>query len=403
MALGLQRIAAKQSSVDRVSKALLRSRPDLDNHARKTISRGLHGVRCHQRALTWLLTQSGLPHTPALLWAAYQVHVLKVAPETVGLGREGIIEPLRSMQTPVWPHDPLQRLAVQYSLPTWIARQWLARFGEGSAAELADAFNHAGPITLRAAPAVGGRDALAEYMTDNQVPTRPGRWCQDALHCEVRPDIRGSDAWRRGDFEVQDEGSQLIAVALNAQPGDKIVDLCAGSGGKTLAIAAATQDQGEIHACDIDKARLADLRGRITRRAIVSVRIHQMPNSMPPGGVDRVLVDAPCSAVGTWRRGPDRRWRILEAEIPAYAALQLKLLHQGAQLLRPGGRLVYATCSLLWQENQEVVQEFLTARPTFRPVPCLPEVFGDKSQLELRPDIHGTDGFFIAAFVPQAE
>jgi 16S rRNA (cytosine967-C5)-methyltransferase len=358
-------------------------------------------VRCHQRALEWLLTQAGLPHTPAMLWAAYQVHVLELAPTGVGqgLGLPGIIGPLKSLQSPKWPADPLQRLAVRYSLPTWIAREWIARFDERPASELADALNHAGPITLRAAPSVGGRDVLAQVLADSQVPTRPGRWCKDALHCEVRPDIRGSDAWRRGDFEVQDEGSQLIAVAVGAQPGETIVDLCAGSGGKTLAIAAATQDLGIIHACDIDKARLSDLRGRVTRRALVSVRIHQMPEAMPPTGADRVLVDAPCSAVGTWRRGPDRRWRILEAESPAYAALQLKLLIQGAGLLRPGGRLVYATCSLLWQENQAVAAEFLRTHPDFMPAPSLPEVFGNDSQVELRPDLHGTDGFFIAAFV----
>ncbi len=400
VARGLTQIDRTHQPADRVSKALLRRHPQLDNAGRARVSRALHGVQCHRRALTWLLTQAGLPHSPMLLWLAYRVHVLGEAATEMceSLEVPGLQPGLQGMLSPRWPSQPVLRLATQRSLPIWIARAWLEQYGRDDADALAAALNEAGPVTLRAAPISAGPQALSRYLMDISVPSRPGRWAPQALHTLKRFDIRGNAAWLAGHFEVQDEGSQLIAAAVQAQPGQVVIDLCAGSGGKTLALASDMRDQGTLHACDISKDRLGDLRGRVRRRELSSVQVHLLPHSAPDGGADRVLVDAPCSATGTWRRGPDRRWHTLAAEIPQLAALQLRLLGQGADLVGQGGRLVYATCSLLAQENQEVARRFLKARPEWRAVPCLPQVFGDETQVELRPDIHGTDGFFIAAF-----
>jgi len=400
VARGLTQIDRSHQPADRVSKALLRSHPQLDNPGRARVSRALHGVQCHRRALTWLLTQAGLPHTPMLMWLAYRVHILGEDPAEVceSLEASGLQPGLQSMLSPRWPSQPVLGLATRRSLPTWIASAWLQQYGRDGADALAAALNEAGPVTLRAAPVSGGRQALGRYLMDIAVPSLPGRWAPQALHTLKRFDIRGNAAWLAGHFEVQDEGSQLITAAVQAQPGHVVIDLCAGSGGKTLALASDMRDQGTLHACDISRDRLGDLRGRVRRRELTSVQVHLLPHSVPDGGADRVLVDAPCSATGTWRRGPDRRWHTLAAEIPQLAALQLRLLSQGADLVGRDGRLVYATCSLLAQENQEVAKRFLTAHPDWRAVPCLPQVFGDTTQVELRPDVHGTDGFFIAAF-----
>lgn len=398
--LGLTRIDRSHQPADRVSRTLLRAHPHLDNPARARVSRGLHGVRCHHRALSWLLTQAGLPHEPRLYWAAYRVHVLAEDPDEVAhqLGLPGLAPGLRAMRTPTWPKDPVLRLATQRSLPTWIAKSWSQRYGETEAHGLAEALNQAGPLTLRCDPLRLGRPALAQRLADEGVPTRPGRWSKHALHCEGRLDIRAHPLWLSGDFEVQDEGSQLIAQAVQAQPGERVLDLCAGSGGKTLALAASMRDRGQLFASDVEADRLADLRHRVRRRNLNCVQALQLGAQALPKDLDRVLVDAPCSGTGTWRRGPDRRWHVLEAETCRLAALQLELLLQAASHLKPAGRLVYATCSLLPQENEQVVEAFMRARPDFVPVPCLPEVFGSQTQVVLRPDLHGTDGFFIAAF-----
>lgn len=400
---GLERIARTRRPADRVSKALLRAHPELDGPGRARVSRGLFGVRCHARRLEHQLTQVGLPLTATFAWAAYRVTVLHEPPAEVAadLEQPGIVGPLARLDAAPWPEDPVARLAVQRSLPTWIARRWASRYGLEAADALAVALSEPGPITLRAARRRGGRGALARALAADGVKTRPGRLAEEALSAE-RFDIRGHPAFVAGDFEVQDEGSQLVAAAVEARPGERVLDLCAGAGGKTLALADHMDDRGELFAADVDPARLADLKGRIRQRGLRSVEILDARRRPPPKGMDLALVDAPCSALGTWRRGPDRRWHVLEAQIPAFAELQLRLLRDAAACLRPGGRLVYATCTLLEAENEAVARAFGAAEPRFEPAPVLPATFGGATEIELRPDRHGTDGFFIAAWRARA-
>lgn len=364
------------------------------------MARGIHGVRCFRARLGHRLTQVGLPHTPALLWAAYRVDVLGEPPERAAPTLGAIPGLARLRLDGPWPADPVARLAARRSLPTWVARTWLDHFGEAEADALAGALNVAGPITVRANRARTDRIALAAALRATGIETRPGRWSADSLHFDTRGDIRGHPAWVRGDFEVQDEGSQLIAAAVAAAPGETVLDLCAGSGGKTLALAAAMQDRGRVIATEVAEARLADLRGRVRQRALRSVTVLRLAEDRAlgeglPTAVDRVLVDAPCSALGTWRRGPDRRWRIPRAEADAFVPVQARLLREAAAVVRPGGRVVYATCTLRPEENQARIA---AAADGLVPAPVLPGVF-DAPWVELRPDVHGTDGFFVAAFV----
>ncbi|MEQ9499583.1 MAG: RsmB/NOP family class I SAM-dependent RNA methyltransferase [Deltaproteobacteria bacterium] len=277
------------------------------------------------------------------------------------------------------------------SLPDFVAADWYQQFGDAAFA-VAEVMNTPGPIAIRAR---GDRDTLASRLRAEGMEVAPGRLAPDALRLSGRPDIRGSAAWRDGAFEVQDEASQMVAVAVDARPGEAVIDLCAGAGGKTLALAAAMADSGTLWACDVDGARLRDLEVRLGRVDSPAVRVVDLNVSAPPGGADRVLVDAPCSATGTWRRGPDRKWRVSAVEVESLASLQLDLLRRAFSLVRPGGRIVYATCSLLSAENAEVASAF-AASADVEAVPVWP---GASPCETLRPDEHDTDGFFVAAFV----
>jgi 16S rRNA (cytosine967-C5)-methyltransferase len=391
--------AAPGAAADRVLKATLRAHPELSGAERARVGVGVHGVRCFAGRLAHLLTAVGLPHTPAALWAAYRVDLLGEPPADVAaaLDLPGATLGLRRIAARAvrWPEDPDQALAARRSLPLWVAQRWRAAFGDAEADALADALNHPAPTFLRAR---GPRELVARRLVAEGAALVPGHLAPHALRLTARFDLRGSAAWREGLFEVQDEGSQLVAEAVQARPGQTVLDLCAGSGGKTLALAAQLEDRGRLVAADVEPARLADLRGRVGQRKLTCVEALQLPAELP--WADRILVDAPCSSLGTWRRGPDRRWRTSPAEVDALARVQVSLLDAAARRLRPGGRLVYATCTLLEAENEAVVRALQAAHPGLRPAPCLAHLpaFDAAPFVTLLPHRHGTDGFFIAAF-----
>jgi 16S rRNA (cytosine967-C5)-methyltransferase len=226
----------------------------------------------------------------------------------------------------------------------------------------------------------------------------------------ARPNVLGLAAHQDGLVEVQDEGSQLAGLAAGARPGDTVLDLCAGAGGKTLQLAAAAGPAGRVHAADPDAGRLVRLQARAARAgAAAGVAVH---GAAPPEGLlaDRVLVDAPCSELGPLRRGPDVRWRLDPAGFDALPPLQRALLARAARHVRPGGRLAYATCTFRREEDEDVALAFEATHPEFRRVPALPggalapggdlgALVGPDGFLRTWPHRHDTDGFFAAAWV----
>lgn len=277
---------------------------------------------------------------------------------------------------------PPESLADRYSLPDWLAAALGDEVGDEAPA-LADALNLPGPISLRVNLGKLSRDALAQRLRVEGVETRPGAYAPTCLLVESRaPNLWGLEAWREGLFEVQDEGSQLLGHAVRAQPGETIIDLCAGAGGKTLLLAAAVGPQGRVHAYDIDVARLERLRQRVVRAGLLNVTIHAQP--LPPGlRADAVLVDVPCSETGALRRGPDLRWHLDPLTFPSLEGLQRALLQRGAEHVEHGGRLVYATCSLRRAENEAVAEQ--------APLPL-------RASLRTWPHREGTDAFYAARF-----
>jgi 16S rRNA (cytosine967-C5)-methyltransferase len=307
--------------------------------------------------------------------------------------------------------DRATRIGLSCSLPEWLAKRLVSDWGE-RAEPLAKALNERAPMTVRANLLVADRTALAAELAKENLGTRNGLWCDTALIIETRTNLFATAPFKRGAMEAQDEGSQLLADLATAQLATTkpvVVDLCAGAGGKTLAIAGRLGNRGRIVSTDIDDAKLGELKKRARRATVSNARTLHLPDGRWPrelddlrGKADVVLVDAPCSGIGSLRRNPEARWRLKEADIAEFAKRQQGILREAAVLLAPGGRLVYATCTLLAAENQGVVDPVLAARPELSRVP-LSEVLGDKAagferdgDFVTTPDAHGTDGFYAA-------
>ncbi len=296
--------------------------------------------------------------------------------------------------------------------PQWLWSRFLDIFGDAREAEIAAA-RAEGRVDLRVNILKTDREAAAVRLAAEGVATAPMRFSPVGLRCLDRANVAATGAFKNGWVEVQDESAQIAAILVGARPGESVVDFCAGAGGKTLALAAAMANSGRLIACDVRQSRLdrSALRLRragafnVTRRALDSetdkwVKRHK-------GTFDRVLVDAPCSGSGTWRRNPDARWRLSSEMLAELTAVQGRILDSAARLVRPGGRLVYATCSLFREENQDRVDDFLARHPDFRVLPTaaawpesagpVPAELAAVECLSLTPGRHGTDGFFVAA------
>jgi 16S rRNA (cytosine967-C5)-methyltransferase len=369
--------AAAEREIDR----LLREHRRLAPKQRTAVVEAIFGVGLWRRRLG---VHTGSSDPRALLFAL--LRDLSQLPEERAAGLAGLEPPL----PPRLPAPP--RIADRWSYPDWIEAVLLREAG-AEAEALASAMCAPGPICLRANLARVDRDALAHLLEAEGVSTRPGRLAAGALVVTSgRPNLLGLQAYREGLFEVQDEASQLVAGLVRAQPGETVLDYCAGAGGKTLALAAAMGGQGRLVAWDTDAGRLRRLRER-ARRAGAQVEIGR------DVGADAVLVDAPCSELGTLRRGPDVRFRLPEENAARFPVLQREVLEEALRRVRPGGRLVYATCTLRREENEEVALALERDHPELRRMPPdLPSDLVRDGFLRTWPHLHDLDGFFAASW-----
>ena len=300
------------------------------------------------------------------------------------------------------------RQALNLSYPTWMLDRLITDLGEADGLALASAMNERAPMVARSNGVKASREELIMRLAEEGVTARPTELSPTGLLFETRVNAFGLSAFRDGYFEVMDEGSQLVAEAVAPPPRGRVVDACAGAGGKTLALAALLDGQGQILALDSNGKKLEELRRRARRAGLSNVAAREVHGvEMPPeaklGRWDRVLVDAPCSGLGTLRRNPEARWRLGPKVLDSFPAQQLSLMVTYAPLVAPGGRLIYATCTVLRQENEEVVERFLAERPEFV-LMSLKEIWGkerasrlgDGNYLRVYPHTHGTDGFFAA-------
>jgi 16S rRNA (cytosine967-C5)-methyltransferase len=281
--------------------------------------------------------------------------------------------------------------AARHNLPPWLWDALCAQHGPAEAARLARALNEPATVDLRVNTLKATREAAQAALRADGIESEPTPHAPAGLRLARREPLQRSRAFREGLVEPQDEGSQRLAEFVAPTPGERVADFCAGAGGKTLALGALMHNEGELHAFDASAARLARLTPRLARSALTIVTTHVLRAAADPdlralaGRFDKVLVDAPCSGTGTLRRNPELRLR--SPDLAALPAQQLAILDAAATLVRGGGALVYATCSVLADENERVVERFIAQHPEFRAA---------GAPLVLLPHRDGTDGFYAA-------
>ena len=304
---------------------------------------------------------------------------------------------------------------LRHNLPDWVAAPLLAQLGVAGFWALAGALDQVAPLDLRVNTLKGRREDAIAHLAQEGLTAEPTPYSPWGLRVQGKPVLNQVPAFVQGEIEVQDEGSQLLALLTGASRGEMVVDFCAGAGGKTLALGAMMRSTGRLYAFDTSDHRLAALKPRLARSGLSNVHpvriAHERDDRIRrlEGKIDRVLVDAPCSGLGTLRRNPDLKWRQSPSSVQELCALQSRILDSAARMLRPGGRLVYGTCSLLRSENEDIAQAFDQAHAAqFEPVPVAEllsearvqggEGLVSEGYLRTWPHLHQTDGFFAAVW-----
>ena len=327
----------------------------------------------------------------------------KLLPEEAGA--------LRGLEGHTLDHPDMPE-AVALDVPDWLLPHLRARFGAALAEEMV-AMQGEAPLDLRVNLLKATREQAQAALAAEGIAAVPTPLSPWGLRIAGRRPVTAGPAFQTGLVEIQDEGSQLVASLVGAAPEMRVADWCAGAGGKTLALAMTMANRGHIAACDVSAPRLEGAVRRLRRAGVHNVERHLVEAGdkwakRRAGSFDRVLVDAPCTGIGTWRRNPDARLRLRPEDLAELAPKQAMILANAARLVRVGGRLVYATCSLLTEENEDQVDAFLAANPAFAPVPLerawnLGPPPGAGPYLLLTPRRHDTDGFFAAVLERQVD
>ena len=334
----------------------------------------------------------------------------KGCPAASGLVNAILRNVLREKENIAWPEmakDPGRAIAVLHSHPRWLVEHWLDRYGIDETIAICRANNGIPPLAVRVNSLKTSREKTVAALAGEGITAQTTRFSEDGIIL-ITPfaGLRKTAAFRDGLIRVQDEASQLVARLCNPQPGERVLDLCAGAGGKTLHLAALMENRGKIDAVDFQPDKLRLLTTEAGRLGVTIVETHSGNATGTPetfrGLFDRVLLDAPCSGLGTLRRNPEIRWRIAPADLEKCAQIQRRLLRSAALCVKPGGRLVYTTCAVTPEENENVVTDFLAGHPVFTrlsPEGIPPELIDTDGLFRTFPHRHGTDGFFGAVFI----
>lgn len=373
---------------DVVLRRFFAAHPQMGRQDRGRLAEQMYDI-LRNRRLYAHLAETGATGTPAARLLA--VHAARERIDTAGLRPE-----------------------IRLSLPDWLASRLSARMEPEELDALGRSLLQPAPLDLRVNLLKADLATARQVLADDGIVASPLPGAPLALRVQGKPALERTRAFVDGLVEVQDAGSQLLAHLAAPRRGQTVVDFCAGAGGKTLALAALLRGTGQVFACDVSSARLSRLRPRLARSGASNVQPfgiddeHDAKLDRLAGRADVVLVDAPCSGTGTLRRNPDLKWRFEPSQLPALTASQSSILAAAARLVRPGGALVYATCSLLDEENDAIGRRFLQANPDWRVDPAV-EVLGrqsialqpclDPQALVLRTDLHDTDSFYAVRWV----
>src|SRR6266581_4081731 len=398
----LRQLLVFAAPADATLSHFFRGHRELGPRERAVVAEAAYAVLRRKRLLERLCGDGA---SPRQLMLAALVRLQGISQRQLGdaLG-EGEAEWLAALKAQA---EPQLALAEQADLPDWLAERLLQLHSPEALLALARGLNQEASLDLRVNSLKASREEVMGRLTAEGIDAEPCPYAPLGIRLKSKPALARHPLYVEGRIEVQDEGSQLLGHLLDPKRGEMVVDFCAGAGGKTLLIGALMRSTGRLYAFDVAERRLAKLKPRVARSGLSNVhpvcisgendaRIKRLA-----GKIDRVLVDAPCSGLGTLRRNPDLKWRQSPASVAELARKQTDILASAARLLKPGGRLVYATCSILEEENRGIVEDFLcNNRFKLRPAGDVLEKGGIRLQmekyLELWPHRHGTDGFFAA-------
>ncbi len=385
-----------------------RNNRDLGQSDRAFVAETVYGALRRRRSLA-AAAQSESPYSL----------VLASLVRLQGLSVRAVADAVREKDLPLLERARAARIedqppAVQLDLPDWLWERLVTEYGAEEARVIAEGLLATAPMDLRVNAVKTSRDAALGELRSTGLVGEPTPYSPTGIRIAGKPSINRHALFLDGRVEVQDEGSQLLAAIVAPKRGEMVVDFCAGGGGKTLALGATMRNTGRLYAFDVSAKRLAGLDPRLARSGLSNVHPVAIANENDlrvkrlAGKIDRVLVDAPCTGFGTLRRNPDLKWRFVEKDVAELVEKQSRILAAAARLPRKGGRLVYATCSVLKEEGEEVAAKFLAAHPDYAQASCA-EILRAQgialdtgTSLRLFPHLHQTDGFFAAAFERRA-
>jgi 16S rRNA (cytosine967-C5)-methyltransferase len=393
-----------EQPADAILSHYFRDNRALGPSERSLVAEGIFGVLRHKRVLDHLVHEAG-PRRLLLAWLIrFGGATMRDVAPVLKTGEAEWLEELSGAS--VSDLAP----AVRAELPDWVWERLSADMAEPELLALGEALQEPAPLDLRVNTHRSDRETVLRSLRASGIEAHPTPHSPIGIRVSGRPALNRHPLFLEGAIEVQDEGSQLVGFLLAPRRHDLVVDFCAGAGGKSLMLGAMMSSQGRVYAFDVSPGRLSRLKPRLKRSGLSNLHPYLLRNEHDTkvkrlaGKIDRVLVDAPCSGLGTLRRNPDLKWRQSSAGVAEMRPKQAAILRAAATLVKPGGRLVYATCSLLREENEDVVAAFQAEHAQFElisssevlQIPTIARTPGHA--LRLWPHIHGTDGFFGAIF-----
>lgn len=400
----IERLLKFDRPADAVTSTYLRENPKLGSGDRYQIAETAFACLRHIEQLYALLGGKTEPRALALA-TLVRARNLPIS-ELEGCLRNGENKWLASLRNLTLPDS----MVVQSGLPQWII-DLLGDRDTGDIIRLGRAMMQPGPLDMRVNTLKAKRDSVLQELDDSGIAAAATPYSPVGIRVAGKPAINRHPLFIGGAVEVQDEGSQLLGILSGVRRGEMVVDFCAGAGGKTLQLGAMMASSGRLYAFDVSEKRLAKLKPRLARSGLSNVTPQLITNENDArikrlaGKIDRVLIDAPCSGLGTLRRNPDLKYRQNPPSVENLCALQAAILESASRLPKPGGRLVYGTCSILPQENQQIVEAFLAKHPEYSLLPAN-QVLSEQridldtgDYLQLQPHRHNTDGFFAAVLV----
>lgn len=391
-------VLRRQGSLDfLLSKLLEKPLKELDQNALMILRIGLYQL-------------TSLDRVPESAAVNESVNLAKLlAPRTSGLVNAVLRNYLRQKDSITFPDpvsEPVQSIAAIHSQPEWLVQHWLQQLGHEEAARLAEASSQQPPLTLRVNPLRTTRSELLLELEKRGIHAAACRYSPDGIIVTGRHAISSLPGYEAGFFAVQDEASQVAGLLLDPRPGERIWDACAAPGGKACHLAQRMENRGKVVASDISRSKLTIVQENARRLGLdcistAAADLH-LPETFPEGLFDRILLDAPCSGLGVIRRNPEAKWRLAYSDLTRLASVQKKLIKNASALLKPGGTMLYSTCSTSVEENEEVVEDFLLHHPEFvlenlnELFPEWKDLFEFYGMLRAWPHRHGMDGFFAA-------